>query len=91
MLLKRFISIDLSKPIRRYDSEIEYIPTQFICEYIRYISDADGILFNSSLHNGGKNIVLFNQDKVECVKVDMYRVSEVDIRAIPLNSLNDGL
>lgn len=85
MLLKRYISFDLSKPIRRYDSEIEYIPTQFICEYIRYISDADGILFNSSLHNGGKNIVLFKQDKVECVKVNMYRVSEVDIRAIPVN------
>ncbi len=84
MLLKRYISADLSKPIRRYDSEIEYIPTQFICEYIRYISNADGILFNSSLHNGGKNIVLFNQDKVDCVKVDLYRVSQVNILADPI-------
>jgi RES domain-containing protein len=84
MLLKRYISIDLSKPIRRYDSEIEYIPTQFICEYIRYITDANGILFNSSLHNGGKNIVLFEQEKVECLKVDMHRVSSVDIIAIQI-------
>jgi len=27
-LLKQKISADLSKPMRRYDSELEYIPTQ---------------------------------------------------------------
>ncbi len=83
MLLKKYISIDLSKPIRRYDSELEYIPTQFICEFIRYITKIkpDGILFNSSLHDGGKNILLFEQDKVECVSVAMYRVTKVKIKA----------
>lgn len=86
MLLKRCISADLSKPIRRYDSEIEYIPTQFICEYIRYINNKDdqlidGIVFNSSLHSGGKNVVLFNQDKVGCVSVALHQVTKVDIQA----------
>lgn len=81
MLLKRYISADLSKPIRRYDSELEYIPTQFICEYIRYITEADGILFNSSLHNGGENIVLFEQDKVECISVAIHRVTKVEIES----------
>lgn len=80
-LLKKYISADLSKPIRRYDSELEYIPTQLICEFIRYITGADGILFNSSLHTGGKNIVLFEQEKVECIKVEMYRVNKVVIKA----------
>ena len=32
-LLTSVISRDLSKPMRRYDSELEYIPTQFICEF----------------------------------------------------------
>lgn len=86
MLLKRYISADLSKPIRRYDSEIDYIPTQFICEYIRYINNKDdiiidGILFNSSLHSGGKNIVLFKQEKVECISVALHQVTKVDIQA----------
>ena len=81
MLLKKFISADLSKPMRRYDSELEYIPTQFICEFIRYITDVDGILFNSSLHTGGKNIVLFEQAKVECTSVAMHRVTNVEIEA----------
>jgi hypothetical protein len=42
---------------------------------------ADGILFDSSLHKGGKNIVLFNQEKVECTEVNMYRVNKVEINA----------
>lgn len=79
ILLKKGISDDLSKPLRRYDSELEYIPTQFICEFIRYITATDGILFNSSLHQGGKNIVLFEQEKVECVSVEKHRVMNVHI------------
>ena len=81
VLLKRQISIDLSKPIRRYDSELEYIPTQFICEFIRYITGADGILFNSSLHEDGKNIVLFNEDKVKCISVQKHHVTKVSIES----------
>lgn len=81
MLLKRAISADLSKPIRRYDSVLEYIPTQFICEYIKYLYSADGIIFDSSLHQGGKNIVLFNQQKVECTIVQKYRTTMVAIQS----------
>ena len=82
MLLKRYISADLSKPIRRYDSELEYIPTQFICEYIRYNNEkAAGIIFDSSLHFGGKNIVLFDQDMAECISVEKHRVTNVVIEA----------
>lgn len=73
--LKELISKDLSKPIRRYDSDIEYIPTQFICEFIRYAIGADGILFKSSLHHEGLNLVLFETDKVECIDVKKYSVT----------------
>ncbi|RTY89316.1 RES family NAD+ phosphorylase [Flavobacterium sp. GT3R68] len=79
VILKKNISIDLSKPLRRYDSELEYIPTQFICEYIRNISNADGIMFNSSLHLGGVNVVLFTEKKTECIEVNTYRVTNVDV------------
>ena len=74
MFLRKVISSDLSLPLRRFDSEIEYIPTQFICEFIKHFTGGDGIIFNSSLHTGGKNIVLFEQDKIECVSVCLHRV-----------------
>lgn len=83
-LLKRAISSDLAKPIRRYDSELEYIPTQFICEYIKYLYDIDGIIFNSSLHIGGKNLVLFNTEKVECIRVVKHQIEGIEIHSISI-------
>ncbi len=78
-LLKKRIGKDLSKPIRRYDSKIEYVPTQFICEFLRYVIGADGIIFKSSLNPEGQNVVLFNENLIECIDVNKYIVSEMDI------------
>lgn len=71
------ISSDLSKPLRRYDSELEYVPTQLICEYCRSI--ADGISFESSLHKGGRNYVLFDQTAAKCIRVDSHEITRIDI------------
>lgn len=81
-IMQKSISSDLSKPIRkRYDSVLDYIPTQYICEFIRYEIGTDGILFNSSLHQGGKNIVLFNEDKVKCISVKKHHITDVSINS----------
>lgn len=73
------ISSDLSKPLRRYDSELEYVPTQFICEYCKRIVGADGISFESSLHKGGRNYVLFDESSVKCIQVDVHEITQIDI------------
>jgi len=78
-LLRSAISVDLSKPLRRYDSELEYIPTQFICEFIRYITKVDGIQFNSSLRKDGINIVLFNQENISCTEVELHQITNIEI------------
>ena len=78
------ISSDLSKPLRRYDSEIEYVPTQLICEYCKRIVDpkgatADGITFESSLHKGGRNYVLFDGSAAKCTSVSIHEITKIDI------------
>lgn len=78
-LLKQIISRDLSKPMRRYDSELDYIQTQFICEFIKIFTNVHGIKYRSSLHNIGNNLVVFNQDIMECKKVKKVQVSKVSI------------
>lgn len=80
-LLRDRISRDLSKPMRRYDTEIEYIPTQFICEFIKIFTGASGIRFTSSLHPEGNNVVIFDQDKMECKKVTLKKVSLVNLNS----------
>jgi hypothetical protein len=81
-LLRDKISRDLSKPMRRYDSEIEYIPTQFICEFIKVFTGASGIRFSSSLHPTGNNFVIFNQESMECNKVVLKKINSMNLKSI---------
>ena len=80
LLLQR-ISKDLSKPLRRFDTELEYVPTQLICEFCK-LHDIDGIMFNSSLHKGGVNVVLFDADNAECAAVKQVEINRVDISSV---------
>jgi hypothetical protein len=79
-LLRKKISVDLSKPMRRYDSELEYIPTQFICEFIKVFTGANGIRFNSSLHPEGNNIVIFDKQLMTCVSVKKVKINSVNLQ-----------
>jgi len=78
-LLKQKISADLSKPMRRYDSELDYIPTQFICEFIKIYTGVEGIKFRSSLDVTGNNFVIFDQAIMDCTAVNQVSVQRVNI------------
>lgn len=63
--LNSFIE-DIKKPIKKDGREhVEYVPTQVVTEYFRYIfKDVEGdhikgIIYPSTRHPGGKSIVLF--------------------------------
>jgi len=84
-LLRDKISRELSKPMRRYDTDIEYIPTQFICEFIKVFTGASGIRFSSSLHPKGNNIVIFDQTKMECTKVILRKVNKLNLSSVDIN------
>lgn len=80
-LLLNKISEELSKPIHRHDSPIEYIPTQIICEYIVYLNKVDGIQYSSSMKNKGTNIVLFNfnSTEIKMESIDLFHVNDLVI------------
>lgn len=73
------ISADLSKPLRRYDSELEYVPTQLICEFCKEYIEADGICFKSSLYADGMNYVLFDPQDAQCIRVSTHEITKIDI------------
>lgn len=83
-LLRQKISSDLSKPMRRYDNELEYIPTQFICEFIKIFTGAVGIHFNSSLHPKGNNIVLFDQNLMTCTSVKKVKINSINLQGMEI-------
>ena len=75
------ISRDMSRPMRRYDSEQEYIPTQMICEFCKLVVGADGVTFKSSVYGPGRNYVLFKKDDAKCTKVITREINSVVISA----------
>lgn len=62
-LLER-LGAELSKPVRTGDNKIDYIPTQYLSEYVKWLG-LEGILYSSSLHSGGQNVVLFRDSDVK--------------------------
>ncbi len=81
------ISEDLSRPLLRYDSRLEYVGTQFFCEFIRYYLGADGVQYESSLHQRGINIVIFNQDKLDCIDVQERRIAGINLESEIVSSV----
>lgn len=69
---------ELSKPRRRSDSELDYIPTQYISELIKSMG-FDGIEFTSSLYAEGVNLAIFNPEKFSCLSVDVYEVVDLKL------------
>lgn len=71
------LSQELSKPIRKKDSDFDYLPTQYLCEYIKSVLGFDGVQYQSSMNPSGSNLAIFNDHKVECISVKVLKVDEV--------------
>lgn len=81
----RKISSEIAKPLLRSGSALDYLPTQYICEYIKNIEKNNkkvyrGIEYKSTLYEGGYNITIFDENLgdesvFECINVDLYRAN----------------
>lgn len=81
-LLEKF-STDLSKPIKPHKSDLEYLPTQFICEYIKSLKKYKGIMFNSSFGTG-INYVAFDTDLFIPTEPKSYRIQSTHYRHVEI-------
>lgn len=77
------ISEEIARPLRRNDSKLDYLPTQYICDLIKSIRDLndptksayDGILYKSAMVKDSYNLTVFNQDLFECVGTEVHEVN----------------
>jgi len=69
------IATDIAKPMRRSDTPLEYLPTQFISEFVKS-QHYDGVKYRSTI-GSGYNIALFNEEDVECIHVKNIEIKDV--------------
>jgi hypothetical protein len=68
---------ELSKPVRKQDVNLDYLPTQYLCEYIKSKLGFDAVEYKSAMNADGYNLAIFNDVKVECVEANFYRVTDL--------------
>lgn len=76
--LLELFSKDLSKPVLPEKSHLEYVPTQYVCEYFKTIAGFDGIKFASSLGRGN-NLVLFDEEGFEKTDPVAYTITNTSL------------
>jgi hypothetical protein len=73
------IGAAMAEPVNPDDTEIDYIPTQYVAELIK-AKGYDGIKYASAV-SPGANVALFNLDSVSIESVHLYSVKAVAYRA----------
>ena len=68
----------MSLPIRKRDQILDYIPTQYISEFIKSLG-FDGVEYQSSLDSKGHNLAIFNPDKFECIDTKVYDINSIKL------------
>lgn len=75
-ILKDIVS-DIAKPMRRSDSSLEYLPTQYIAELIKS-EGYSGVEYKSTIAKNGFNLAIFNEDLFECVETSLIEVEKLE-------------
>lgn len=71
------IAKEIAKPLRRNDSSLEYLPTQFITEFIKSRGYA-GVSYTSTMGTGGTNIAVFDETLFECESVHVVEINSIE-------------
>jgi len=70
------IAFEIAKPLRRSDSILEYIPTQYITEFIKS-QGYDGVEYASTMQTGGFNLAIFDESLFKCVATKVIEIKKL--------------
>lgn len=79
------IDDEMGKTLRRSDSVLDYVPTQYISDFIKSIEKRDGsrnkeysgIEYNSVMNKDGYNLAVFNPQLFNCIAINTYRIDNL--------------
>lgn len=68
---------ELTRPVLPQGAAIDYVPSQYLCEFIKKCG-YDGVIYRSSVSNG-INLALFNPTKAVGGAVALYNITRVSV------------
>lgn len=69
------LQTELSKPIRKQDSTLDYLPTQYLCEFTKATWQA--IEYKSAMHPGGYNLAIFDDRNIVCTDAVFINITDL--------------
>lgn len=75
----RAIERDLAKPMSRWDSELDYLPTQYISDFAKFCG-YDGVRYYSTFDRDAYNIAIFDSSACSCVYHRNFLVGNLDYK-----------
>lgn len=75
----KMIEKDLAKPMSRYDSELDYLPTQYISDFAKFLG-YDGVKYYSTFDKKSYNLALFDPNSCKCIYHVNYLVGNLDYK-----------
>lgn len=73
----KIISEEISKPLGGNGRALDYLPTQYISDYIKSIGQWQGIKYKSTLGEG-YNLAIFDEKLFECTGVEIRRIGTLN-------------
>lgn len=77
LTLLEALGVELTKPVSQDKAHLEYLSSQYLCEFIKS-QKYDGVIYKSSLGDGD-NYAVFEESNLECVAVTKALVSAINI------------
>ena len=76
------INDEMGKALRRSDSPLDYVPTQYIADFIQSVThdgehEYAGIEYRSTLHPQGYNLAVFDPALFECISVETVKIKDL--------------
>lgn len=83
------INDEMSRTARRGDSTLDYLPTQYICDFIMSIEDEysqrvfDGVIYQSAMGARGYNLAVFDPDSFKCTYCRTFEITKLNYKRKP--------
>jgi len=68
---------ELSRPVRKQDVHLDYLPTQFLCEFIKSLG-FHAVEYKSAMTLGGFNLAIFDDTRLKCVDASHHVVKSLE-------------
>lgn len=75
----RKIENDMAKPMSRWDSDLDYLPTQYISDFAKYLG-YDGVKYFSTFDKMAYNLALFDTKACDCTYHRNYLIGDLDYK-----------